>query len=178
VAEPLTLFLIGYRGSGKTVVGRRIASALGAEFVDTDDCIVRREGRSITEIFRSLGEPGFRAIERDVIRAICDRSGAERPLIVATGGGVVLAIENREAMRNAGIVIWLDAGAETLRARIASDDGAERPALRGVSATAEVERVLAERRPLYEATANASVVTDGRSPDQVARAVVEAIRAI
>ena len=113
----MNLFLIGYRCSGKTTIGKTIAKALDWSFVDADVILVRESGRSIKEIVDSEGWDAFRRMERSVLKQIC----ADDRQVVATGGGVVLDRSNIQAMKTSGTVVWLDAGAETIQKRMLRD---------------------------------------------------------
>ena len=104
------LFLIGYRGSGKTTAGRLVAARLGCPFIDADEKLERDSGRPIREIFATEGEPKFRDLESAVLAEVC--AGPE--CLVSTGGGVVLREANRELMARHGYLVWLSADADTL----------------------------------------------------------------
>jgi len=165
------LYLIGYRGSGKTTVGRLLAQRLGRSFVDADEEIVRRAGRTIAAIFAEKGEEAFRRQEADVVAALAEQTG----LVVALGGGAILREENRRRIAASGHVVWLTASPEFLAARIAADanSGANRPSLTAGGGLAETERLLAEREPLYRSLAQTAVDTQGRTPDDIAKAIVK-----
>jgi shikimate kinase len=171
--SPLTthhpIFLIGYRGTGKTSVARLLAERLGWEWVDADEVLERTAGRSIREIFAAEGEAGFRDREAAVLEELC---GGER-LVVATGGGVVLRDANRARLRAGGLVVWLTADAPTIWERLQQDPttAERRPALT-VGGLAEVEALLRVREPLYAACADLVVDTLGRSPAEVLEAIV------
>lgn len=164
------LFLIGYRGSGKTSVGAAVATRLGRPFLDADIVLEADAGRSIRDIFASEGEAGFRDREAATVRTLA--AGGEA--VIATGGGVILRTENRELLRATGFVVWLDAPAELLWDRISIDPttAARRPNLAG-GGLDEVRALLAVREPLYAATAHA-VVDASRSPDEVAGDILRA----
>lgn len=175
------LVLVGLMGSGKTTTGEICARHLGRAFVDTDEVVESLTGVGVSEIFGGAGEGEFRALER---QAVADVLASPAPLVAACGGGAVLDAENRKAMRRSGFVVWLDAPAEVLAARVCGADGgvARRPLLaaassdqRGVLAT--LERLGDLRRDAYKAASEAVVQTAGRSPDQVADEVVERFRA-
>ncbi len=158
------VYLIGYRGCGKSSVGPVLASLLGRPFVDADAVLEADAGRSIRDIFAAEGEGGFRDREETTLL----RLAACEPTVIATGGGAVLREANRERMRATGFVAWLQVPAEVLWARILSDatTAARRPDLAG-GGFAEVEALLAAREPLYAATAHATVDATA-SPDVVA----------
>ncbi len=163
------IFLIGYRGSGKSTVGRVLADRLGWTFADADTVLEERFGQSIREIFAQEGEAGFRDKESAILKELC----ARRDVVIATGGGVVLRDENRVQLRTHGYVVWLTADAATLWARIQADHttAARRPALT-TGGIAEVEQLLAIREPLYRATADIVVPVATVSPEQAADAIL------
>ncbi len=165
-----TVFLIGARASGKTTLGRALAKALGYEFVDTDQRLEATLGRSIAEVVEQEGWEGFRQHEAATLRQV-SAPGA----VVATGGGMILRAENRQFMRASGVVVYLYAPAEVLAARLAkSPDLGQRPTLTGRPVAQEVAAVLAEREPLYRATAN--YILDATTPLPVA--LTEACRLV
>ena len=162
----MNLVLIGYRGTGKSTVARLLSQQLSRDVVSLDQEIVRDAGRSIPEIVAEHGWPHFRDIEAAVTRRVAARDG----LIIDAGGGVILRRENVDALRHHGMLVWLRASVPVIVARIQA--GTERPALTaGKSFTEEVEAVLRERTPLYEAATHHQVETDGRSPEDVAAEV-------
>lgn len=165
--------LIGYRGCGKTVVGRQLAQRLGWSFIDTDQTIEEQAGRTIREIFETDGEMAFRRMEADLL----DDALAHQRCVISAGGGAVLARRNRKAIRSNGVCVWLTAPAEELQRRIEADtrSAAQRPELTNRSGLQEVEAVLQARLPVYEATAEHVVSTAGRSIEQVVDAVLETL---
>lgn len=169
--SPAPLFLVGYRGTGKTTVARLLAERLGWEWADADAVLEARRGRSIRQIFAEEGEAAFRDKEAVVLQELCGR----RACVVATGGGVVLRAENRARLRAAGLVVWLTTDAPTIWARLRQDaTTAERRPPLTVGGLGEVEELLRARLSLYEEVADLAVATVGRSPAEVA----EAIRAL
>jgi shikimate kinase len=171
--SPLTiLFLVGYRGSGKTTVARLLAERLGWQWADADDVLEVRFGRSIRQIFAEEGEAGFREKEAAVLEEL-----SQRPRhIVATGGGIVLSAENRLRLKEAGAVVWLTADAPTLFARLQKDSTTteRRPDLT-VGGLAEVEELLRLRHGLYTGVADLTVDTTGRSPREVAEIILASV---
>jgi len=161
------IFLVGPMGSGKTAVGRRLAERLGLEFVDSDTEIESRTGVDIPYIFDREGEPGFRARECEVLDALTNRHG----VLVATGGGAILDAGTRERLRRRGCVVYLRTSVGQQLARTRRGD--QRPLLRTEDPRGTLERLMQQRAPLYEETADLTVDTDGR---RVA-AVVEEIAA-
>jgi len=159
----MNLVLIGYRGTGKSTVAALLAEKLGLEVVSLDREIVRQTGRSIPDIVAEYGWPRFRDLESEAARRFAARDG----IIIDAGGGVVLREENVRSLRRGSRLFWLRASVPTIVARI--EGGSERPALtEGRSFTEEVEDVLRERTPLYEAAAHHRVDTDALTPEQVA----------
>jgi shikimate kinase len=167
------LFLIGYRGSGKTTVARLLAGQLGWRWLDADTVLEERFGRSIRQIFTDEGEAGFRDKEAAVLADLCqlDRH------VIATGGGVVLRPENRRLLKNAGRVVWLTADASTLFQRMQADASTteRRPALT-VGGIAEVEELIGARAPLYRACADLVVDTANLTPEKVADTILAWMR--
>jgi shikimate kinase len=163
-----SIVLVGFMGAGKSTVGRLLARRLGRCFVETDDMITGREGRSIPEIFARDGEERFRALEDEVLALLRDKRGN----VIATGGGLPCRPGRPDTLRALGTVVWLAGDFDTLYER-ARREG-ERPMLAGRSRE-EVERLYQARVPYY-AQAHLTVGTDGRGPDQVAAEVLAALR--
>jgi len=162
----MVITLIGYRGSGKSAVAELLATALGLQSVDSDHVVERQAGRSIREIFDQDGEAEFRRLEQEVIRDLTGRTS----LVIAAGGGAILAEENCRCIKAAGPVVWLQASVENLARRIAQDKATSdrRPSLTGQSVQEEIASVLAARRPFYQDAATLIVHTDGLTSEQVA----------
>lgn len=151
-------------GSGKSVVGRALAERLDFRLYDTDGMIAERAGRSIPEIFAEEGEGGFRDREHEAVLHAC--AGTRR--VIACGGGAVLQLRNYGVLRGAGLVVYLRAAAETLRARIGAGEG--RPML-APDPSRRFDQLLAERAPAYEAAADHVIDTDGRAPQEIAEEI-------
>ena len=136
-----TIYLVGARAAGKTTFGGALARQLGCNYVDTDIHLRETTGETVADIVAREGWDGFRKRESAVT-------------VIATGGGMVLAEENRRFMRKNGIVLYLSAPAEVLASRLqANPNAAQRPTLTGKSIAEEVAEVLAAREPLYRETA-------------------------
>jgi len=165
--RPQTVALVGFMGAGKSAVGRELATALAVPFIDTDDLVIAEAG-PIAAIFAERGEAGFRALEADVVTAAISAAAADRPCVLALGGGAVLSEAVREALRSLSHVVWLAAPPEELWARVAGEGPRVRPL-----ATDEqsFKRLLADREPLYRAVATEVIVTAGRSPAEIATVV-------
>jgi shikimate kinase len=174
-----SIFLIGYRGSGKSSAGRALAQALGRPFHDTDVMAEAAAGKGIARVFAEDGEPAFRALERAAIDELARRARAGERFVAATGGGIVLSGRNVDALRASGLVVWLTASARVLEARITSDPAtaATRPALHGRSSAAEVEAVLGEREPLYRAAAHVEVSSEDAAVDAIVGRILSVIAA-
>lgn len=158
-----TIFLVGARAAGKTTVGRALADILGCPFADTDLHLRERLGLSVAEVVAAEGWGGFRARESAALREVAAHYAApasgsashSRGAVIATGGGMVLAAENRRFMREQGTVFYLAAPAQALAARLSADpQAAQRPSLTGLAIAEEMLRILTERRPLYEDAAH------------------------
>jgi len=166
------LALVGFRGAGKTTVGRMVAHRLGHPFIDADAALVAAQGRSVRAIFEETGEAHFRDLEEQTLRGLT----ADPPagLVLATGGGVVLREANRRLLRRFGFVVWLDADPAAVVARLSRNSRAvaDRPALTAMGTLAELATLAVDRAPLYRAVADAEVRTDGRTAAQVAEAVL------
>ncbi len=157
--------LLGFMGTGKTAVGRRVAARLGLEFVDLDALVEEEAGCTVAQIFEHEGEAGFRLRERRMAAAVSARSG----LVVATGGGVVLDPENLRALAATGTLVCLAAEPGTILRRVADDAG--RPLLRSTEPLARIRRLLEERRDRYAAIP-LQVATDALTADEAAEAVL------
>lgn len=144
---PRRIFLVGPMGAGKTTVGRRLAERLGFAFVDSDRHIEERTGVDIPRIFEIEGESGFRAREAAAIDDLTRRDDT----VLATGGGAILDPQNREHLHERGVVIYLTASVERQLARTRHSD---RPLLRTPDPQRRLAELLAERDPLYRATAH------------------------
>ncbi|HUR54205.1 MAG TPA: shikimate kinase [Gemmataceae bacterium] len=164
-------FLIGYRGSGKTTVGRALAARLGWDFLDADVSIESLAGKSILDIFKTEGETAFRDRESAVLADLARLTKT----VVATGGGVVLRDQNRALLR-AGFVTWLTASPEALAARIAADPttATRRPNLTAAGGVQEVRALLAVREPYYRDAADFVVDAEQLSPEAAADAILAA----
>jgi shikimate kinase len=170
VSTDAPVLLIGYRGTGKTTVARDLANRLGYDWIDADDEIEKRAGKSIAAIFKEDGEPAFRVWEGRVVSELAGR----RRTVVALGGGAVLREENRRAMSGAGAVIWLTASVDSILMRLAGDasTASRRPHLTTLDRREEVEKLLAERTPLYRECATLVVDTEDKTAAEVVEEIV------
>jgi shikimate kinase len=165
------LALIGYRGTGKSTVGRILSDRLSRPFLDADLEIEARAGRSIGAIFVEWGEPVFRDWEERTLSELTERFPSA---IVATGGGAVLREANRRRIREFGYVAWLKADPSELARRLAADGRGlgERPALTAAGTLAEIAEVLAMREPFYRELFDSEIETGDKSPEEVADAIM------
>lgn len=164
----MNLVLIGYRGTGKSVVGELLAERLGLRLVGMDAAIVEKAGTPIPEIVEQRGWPGFRDLESEAARELAGQDNA----IIDTGGGVIERSENIEVLRANGRVFWLKASVAVIVGRI--EGGTERPSLTGgKSFTDEVAEVLERRTPIYRSAAQHEIDTDPLTPEQVADRIIE-----
>ncbi len=168
------LFLIGYRCTGKSSVGRLLAAKLDRLLVDTDSRVVSQNGLSIRKIVASRGWDAFRRLEHNVLKQVCamDRQ------VVATGGGIVLDADNVELMKESGRVIWLKATPDTIKTRMMQDRASEglRPALTTKDSISEIEETLVEREPLYQRAMDFAVDTDHRGVDEICDVIIGDLR--
>jgi shikimate kinase len=162
------IYLVGFMGSGKTSVGRRLAGLLGWSFVDLDDEIEKRAGARIRELFRIHGEDHFRRLERQEL----ERMGETSQAVVALGGGAFCSDENQELIARKGVTVWLDSPLDLLMARCRGEDS--RPL---AGSAEEMARLLEGRRPFY-ARATLRVETADRPADEVAREILGRLRAM
>jgi shikimate kinase len=158
--------LVGFMGSGKSSVGRKLARRFGAAFVDVDERIESTAGCPIRDLFAREGEPAFREREKAVLRDALSVKGC----VIATGGGAFADEGNRALLRSYAPVVYLEASVETLLERLAGDRG--RPLLRGGDRDGVVRELLSRRIPGY-LTADVAVRTDGRTLEEVTGQVAD-----
>ncbi|MFW6333517.1 MAG: shikimate kinase [Thermodesulfobacteriota bacterium] len=161
----MNLFLIGYRCTGKTRVGKSLAERLGRPFLDTDAELVRETGRSISEMVDRHGWDFFRQQERRILQRMCQKDDH----VIATGGGIILDPRNVADMGASGRIVWLRAHPATIADRMGGDSQTrpQRPSLTGKTPVEEIEETLTERLPLYESAMHTAVDTDGLTIDEI-----------
>lgn len=169
---PSNIFLIGSMGAGKSTIARRLAATLDKEFVDADRELEQRTGVGIPLIFELEGEAGFRKRERELLAELVMRNG----IVLATGGGVVLAAENRANLAARGFVIYLDAPVDLLVARVARDR--HRPLMQTPDPKATMREIVRMRDPLYRESADIVVKSSHRSSRFVVREILQRIEAL
>lgn len=162
----MNIVLIGYRGTGKSTVGRLLAARLGRELVSTDAEIVARAKRTIPEIVAQEGWEYFRDLESAVCRDLAGRD----QLVIDTGGGAILRPQNVQILKKSGMLFWLTASVATIAKRIGGDN--QRPSLTGTkSFIDEIQDVLREREPKYQAAADHVLQTDDQSSAQLVETI-------
>ena len=166
------IYLTGYRGTGKTSVGKILSESLGHPLVDLDDEVESKAGMTIREIFADGGETAFRDLETTCLETVADQSECRK--VVSLGGGAILRSENRELIANSGTCIWLSASPETIAERISTDatTGDRRPALTEMGQMDEIRQLLVQREPLYRDAANHRVDTTDKTIEQIADEIV------
>jgi len=172
----MRIALIGYRCSGKTVVGRELAARLGWKFVDTDSVIEKRAGKSVAKIFENEGDKVFRALERKAIKELADATEC----VIAAGGGALGSRANVAALKRQGKVIWLETSAEELirRARADEKENVKRPPLTDMPLDEEIRATLEKRTPPYRAAADCIISTDGYTSGEIVERVVSYLELI
>jgi len=168
------LYLTGYRGSGKTSLGKWLGARLSRPVIDLDDRIEEAAGCSIREIFEQEGETGFRDRETDALRHL----SGEPESVVSLGGGAILRDENRKFIAATGYCIWLQVDADTVLRRLAQDNStaARRPALTTLPPREEIEALLAARKKFYVLAADVAIEVVGKDIDSIGAESIEAIR--
>lgn len=159
----MNVVLIGYRGTGKSTIGKMVASRLSRELLSTDVEIVKLAGQPIPQIVEQHGWEYFRDLETKICQSLAGKDG----LVIDTGGGAILRSQNVEMLKHMGKLFWLTASVETIAKRIGSDT--HRPSLTGTkSFIDEIHDVLRERTPKYQAAADHVIETEGKSVTLVA----------
>jgi shikimate kinase len=163
------LFLVGPMGAGKSTVGRRVADHYRLPFIDMDEELERRTGVSVSLIFEVEGEPGFRVRETRLLEELSAMNG----VVVATGGGVILAEENRELMHRYGFVLYLPVSVAQQMTRLARDN--RRPLLRAPDRRERLQQMAVLRTPLYESIADFTLSSEGGTVGRSAQRARQAL---
>src|SRR5579885_3614121 len=166
------IFLTGLSGAGKTTVGRQVARLLGWRFVDTDELIAERMGQPASQVLSGYGEARFRQLETEALAS----AGEQEEVVIATGGGAVIAEGNRRLMRQRGLTIYLRTSVEVAWQRLAEQidqagEAARRPLLGDGNGQQKLAELYRARQPWYE-EARLQITTDAQTPERVARQVV------
>ena len=167
------IYLIGYRCTGKSIIGRALADRRGLDFYDTDELIAAGEQETIAEIVADRGWQHFRDLEKECVRRLAEK----RNKVIATGGGVVLHPGNIACMQNSGTVIWLRARPQSVLYRMSLDPAttSSRPALTRQEIEREVLATMDARRELYSQAADLSFRTDLAQPEEIVSEILQAI---
>jgi shikimate kinase len=160
------IYLIGPMGTGKTAVGKQLGRLLAVPFIDSDAELERLAGVDIPYVFEQEGEVGFRQREREVLTQLCQRE----PIVLATGGGAILAAENRRLLHETGVVVFLQTSIAQQLQRVGSGRG--RPLLKGVDLPQRLAELRAARDPLYREVADITLDTDNRRVGKVAETII------
>lgn len=166
----MQIYLIGFMGTGKTSTGIELAKLMNRELLDSDDLIVKKEGKTIPDIFKEAGEEGFRKIETGIFRNL---SQDDNNYIISCGGGAPLRSENVSFMKKNGVVVRLTATAETVFKRVKGDT--KRPLLQSDDPMKRIIELMSQREDAYSDAADITVSTDGRTPYEVAVRVASAL---
>ncbi len=163
------IILIGFMGSGKTSVGERLAQKLSYRFCDTDRLLEQKLQDTISHIFATQGEEFFREKETDLLQEL--QPGLNH-IVLSTGGGLPLREQNTKLLKEMGYVVYLKASKETTLKRLRGDK--TRPLLQGEDPGKRIEALLNYRTPIYEKAAHKIIITDHRTVDELAIAIMEA----
>jgi shikimate kinase len=162
----MNIILIGYRGTGKSTVGKILAEKTGLKLKNLDQMIIDKAGMGVPQIVENHGWDHFRDIESEVALEVCKQDSQ----IIDCGGGIIIREKNREILKNSGPVFWLTASIQVIIDRIS--DGAQRPSLTRKSFTDEVKDVLEERLPMYKDCSNHEIDTEKNQPKDSAKEIM------
>ena len=165
----MIISLTGFMGCGKSSVGRRLSQLLCCPFMDLDDVIVEREGRSIPDIFASDGETAFRQMELEALQAVL-KTGSD--MVLALGGGTVMTPACAQLLQERTRCIYMRASTDTLVTHLTGED-AGRPMLQGQDLRSRIEELMEMRSVTYESIAHETIDTDGLSIEETARHIIE-----
>jgi shikimate kinase len=163
------IVLLGFMGTGKSVLARWLGQKLNRQVVSTDQLIEERQGQAIPQIFESLGEPHFRQLEKEVVEEI----SSQKNIIVDCGGGVVLNLPNIQNLKKNGCVVYLSASPQWILKR--TQGRKHRPLLNVDDPLKAIQELLDQRKPLYEKFADWTIDTDGKTNEQVGMEVLKKI---
>ncbi len=161
----MKIFLIGYRCTGKTTIGKLLAECLHLDFIDTDRLIEQHTGLSVLQIVKKYGWENFRQLEKEMLFTTQNNTTA----VIATGGGIIIHPENQMFIKKNGFCVWLDADLKTILHRLNTDKKSKetRPALTHHNIIKEIDEGLNLRRPLYEKTSHIKIDTTCHTPKKI-----------
>lgn len=170
----MNIYLIGYRCTGKTTLGRALAQRLERPFIDMDDALVAESGQTISELVAQHGWAEFRNREGILLKALSKRQG----LVIGTGGGVILADANAALMRASGKVVWLRCRPDTIHRLMTADPRSSvmRPSLTGQTLRQEIETTLKAREPLYRKAMHLALDTDAFDIDRLCDQIIAGLK--
>ncbi len=166
----MNIVLIGFRGTGKSTIGKLLANHLKRDFIDTDEYIVNCTGKTIKDIFLEQGEAGFRNIEENAITHISKMDNQ----IIATGGGVILNSNNVRNLKSNGTLVLLEASPEIIHTRLSHDEKSidQRPSLTGREALEEITHLMDIRQTLYDNAADQTINTSHKSREEIVDEII------
>jgi len=166
------IVLIGFMGTGKSAIGREISKKLGIPFIDTDQLIEEREGKSISEIFEAQGESYFRALESAVLTEIAEADDAQRA-VIALGGGTPIQEVNHSPIRSLGCVIWLKTSLQETYDRVTKNSN--RPLLQCDNPCEKIQSLMDDRYPIYEKVSDYAIKTADLSVSELASGIIDSV---
>lgn len=164
------IYLIGFMGVGKSTVSKQLKEMTGWEEIDTDKLITAKKKMGIPEIFEKFGERYFRDLETNLLKDL----SRESKKIISCGGGMILREENQKTMKTGGTVVLLSATPQTIFEHV--KNGKERPILNGNMNIPYIEKLVQERQPFYEKAKDIEVVTDDKTPQEVAEEIIKLLK--
>ena len=161
------IILVGLMGSGKTTIGKQLSKSMKREFLDTDHAIEEKTGVDVSTIFELEGEEGFRSREHNFLKDLKD----SQKLVIATGGGIVINIENRDLLKKLGCVVYLRSNIKNLVSRLKDDK--TRPLIQSVNLSQKINDLFKERDPLYSAVADYIIETNNKKINDIKKEILE-----
>ena len=165
--ENKNIILVGLMGSGKTTIGKQLSKSLERKFLDTDHAIEEKTGVDVSTIFELEGEEGFRSREHNFLK---DLKGSQK-LVIATGGGIVISIKNRDLLKKLGCVVYLRSNIKDLVSRLKDDK--TRPLIQNVNLSQKINDLFNERDPLYSSVANYIIETKNKKINDIKKEILE-----
>ena len=162
--------IIGFMGTGKTTIGKRLADIMKRDFIDLDELIENQTGKPISMIFEE-GEKKFRQLEREKIKSLEKKKNC----VISCGGGIILNEENMEILQQNSDIILLEASKETIFKHIISDGKEKRPLLNKEDPLNEIEKILRFRKPLYDKFASFQIIIDHKSINEIVNEIIETL---